>query len=49
MFQRTACFHALIRRGRLDSIKAFGRLLLYRKEVENFEKGKPGPVSKNKR
>lgn len=36
--------HALIRRGRLDSIKAFGRLLLYRQQVENFTKGKPGPV-----
>jgi excisionase family DNA binding protein len=35
--------HALIERGRLRSVSMFGRVLLYRDEVESFEKDKPGP------
>jgi excisionase family DNA binding protein len=35
--------HALIRRGRLRSKELFGRVLVYRSEVESFEKEKPGP------
>jgi excisionase family DNA binding protein len=33
----------LVRRGRLRSIEMFGRVLVYRSEVENFQKQKPGP------
>lgn len=35
--------HALIERGRLRSVSMFGRVLLYRNEVEAFEKETPGP------
>ncbi len=38
-----AAIHELIQRGRLRSEKMFGRVLLYRSEVEAFEKEKPGP------
>jgi len=33
----------LVRRGRLRSIEMFGRVLVYRSEVEGFQKQKPGP------
>jgi excisionase family DNA binding protein len=33
----------LIRRGRLRSKEVFGKTLVYRSEVEAFEKEKPGP------
>jgi excisionase family DNA binding protein len=35
--------HALIERGRLRSVNMFGRVLLYRSELEAFEKEAPGP------
>lgn len=35
--------HALIDRGSLRSVNMFGRVLLYRSEVEAYEKKKPGP------
>jgi len=38
-----AAMHELIQRGRLRAEKMFGRVLLYRSEVEAFEKEKPGP------
>lgn len=38
-----AAIHELVQRGRLKSEKMFGRILLYRSEVEAFEKEKPGP------
>lgn len=38
-----AAIHELVQRGRLRSKRMFGRILLYRSEVESFEKGKPGP------
>lgn len=38
-----AAIHELIQRGRLKSENMFGRVLLYRSEVEAFERGKPGP------
>lgn len=38
-----AAIHELVQRGRLRSIKMFGRVLLYQSEVESFEKEKPGP------
>jgi excisionase family DNA binding protein len=34
--------HSLIERGRLRSEMMFGRVLLYRSEVEAFEKDRPG-------
>jgi excisionase family DNA binding protein len=40
--------HALIERGRLRSVNMFGRVLLYRSEVEAFSKETPGPKSTNK-
>jgi excisionase family DNA binding protein len=40
--------HALIERERLRSVSMFGRVLLYRSEVEDFEKETPGPKSTNK-
>jgi excisionase family DNA binding protein len=33
----------LVRRGRFRSIEMFGRTLVYRSEVESFQKQKPGP------
>jgi excisionase family DNA binding protein len=39
--------HALIRRGRLRSRELFGRVLVYRSEVESFEKEKPGPKTES--
>ncbi len=44
-----ASIHALIKRERLRAVELFGRLLLYRREVEAFEKEKPGPKIKEKR
>jgi excisionase family DNA binding protein len=38
-----AAIRDLIRRGRLRSVKIGGRELVYRSEVEAFEKDKPGP------
>ncbi len=38
-----AAMYELVQRGRLKSEKMFGRVLLYRSDVEAFEKGKPGP------
>lgn len=35
--------HALIERGRLRSVAMFGRVLLYRNDVEAFAKDPPGP------
>jgi excisionase family DNA binding protein len=40
--------HALIQRGRLRSVEMFGRVLVYRSEIESFEKETPGPKSDNK-
>lgn len=40
-----AAIRDLIRRGRLSSLKVGGRELVYRSEVESFEKEKPGPKS----
>jgi excisionase family DNA binding protein len=37
-----AAIHELVQRGRLRCEKMFGRVLLYRNEVESFEKDKPG-------
>ncbi len=33
----------LIQRGRLRAKMMYGRLLVYRSEVENFKREKPGP------
>lgn len=33
----------LIQRGRLRTVDLYGRTFLYRSEIENFEKQKPGP------
>lgn len=41
-----AAIRDLIRRGRLQSISVGGRDLVYRSEVEVFEKDKPGPKTK---
>jgi excisionase family DNA binding protein len=41
-----ASIHALIKRERLRAVEIFGRVLLYRREVEGFEKEKPGPKIK---
>lgn len=38
-----AAIRDLIRRGRLRSVTVGGRELVYRSEVEAFEKDKPGP------
>ena len=38
-----AAIHELVQRGRLRSEKRFGRVLLYRNEVTEFEKSRPGP------
>lgn len=38
-----AAMHELVQRGRLRAEKMFGRVLLYRSEVEAFKKEKPGP------
>lgn len=38
-----AAIHELVQRGRLRAERMFGRVLLYRNEVETFEKEKPGP------
>jgi len=38
-----AAIRDLIRRQRLRSVKVGGRELVYRSEVEAFEKEKPGP------
>jgi len=36
----------LIRRGRLHTAEMFGRVLVYRSEVESFERERPGPKVK---
>jgi hypothetical protein len=36
----------LIRRGRLRTIEMFGRVLVYKDEIEAFEKQAPGPKRK---
>ena len=38
-----AAISELVRRGRLRSTEMFGRVLVYRSEIENFQKQKPGP------
>lgn len=38
-----AAIRDLIRRGHLRSVEVGGRELVYRSEVEAFEKGRPGP------
>jgi hypothetical protein len=38
-----AAIRDLIRRGRLRSFNLAGRELVYRSEIESFEKDKPGP------
>lgn len=38
-----AAIRDLIRRGRLRSFSVGGRELVYRSEIENFEREKPGP------
>lgn len=38
-----AAIHELVQRGRLRSERMFGRVLLYRSEVEAFERVRPGP------
>ncbi|MDT7809818.1 MAG: Helix-turn-helix domain [Acidobacteriota bacterium] len=40
-----AAIHELIKRGRLRAERLFGKVLLYRSEVEAFERRKPGPKS----
>lgn len=40
--------YALIKRGRLRSIEKYGVILVYRDEVEAFERGKPGPEQQKK-
>jgi len=40
-----AAIHELVQRGRLRSERMLGRVLLYRSDVESFEKDKPGPKS----
>lgn len=40
--------HALIERGRLRSVNMFGRVLVYRSDVDSFEKDKPGPKATSK-
>jgi len=39
----TAAIGDLIKRGRLRAVEMFGKVLVYRSEVENFEREKPGP------
>src|SRR2546421_4367073 len=45
LFPYTTLFRSLVQRGRLRSERMLGRVLLYRSEVESFEKDKPGPKS----
>lgn len=40
-----AAIHELVQRGRLRSERMLGRVLLYKSEVESFEKDRPGPKS----
>jgi excisionase family DNA binding protein len=42
-----AAIHELVQRGRLRSERMLGRVLLYRNEIEAFEKDKPGPKPNN--
>lgn len=42
-----AAIRDLIRRGRLQSVSVGGRELVYRSEVETFEKDKPGPKTED--
>jgi excisionase family DNA binding protein len=44
-----AAIHALIKRERLRSFEIFGRVLLYRREVEGFKKEKTGPKTNGRR
>jgi Helix-turn-helix domain len=43
-----AAIRDLIRRGRLRSFNLAGRELVYRSEIESFEKETPGPKSDNR-
>jgi hypothetical protein len=38
----TTAIHNLIKRDRLRSVELFGETFVYKSEVENFERGKPG-------
>jgi excisionase family DNA binding protein len=42
-----AAIRDLIRRQRLRSVEVGGRALVYRSEVESFEKETPGPKKEN--
>lgn len=42
-----ASIFQLIQRGRLRSEKVLGRTLVYRSEIENFERQKPGVKAKS--
>jgi excisionase family DNA binding protein len=45
-----SAIHELIQRGRLKSERILGRVVLFRAEVEQFEKDRPGPkTSESKR
>lgn len=37
-----AAISALVQRGRLQSVERFGKLLVFRREVLEFEREKPG-------
>ena len=38
----------LVRRGRLRSVERFGKTLVYRSDVQEFEPDKPGPKTEKK-
>jgi excisionase family DNA binding protein len=38
----------LVRRGRLRSVERFGKTLVYRSDVQNFEPDRPGPKGEKK-
>ncbi len=40
---------SLVSRGRLRSVNLYGRVLVYRDEVMNFEKKSPGPAKGTKK
>ncbi len=42
-----AAISALVQRGRLQSVERFGKLLVFRREVLAFERGKPGRKRKS--
>jgi len=41
-----AAIHELIQRGRLRSETLLGRIVVYKNEIKEFEKDKPGPKAK---